>query len=140
MFAISVRVSPWSERSGPRSLGRVTTIVSSCFSTFIRSGTCWLSSPPGPLTCTRPGEIATATSEGSGIGCFPIRLMRSPDEADDLAADALLLGGAARHQATRRGQDRDAHAAEHARQTVLAGVDAAGQPRDALPAGEGALA
>src|SRR5437868_11585938 len=125
MFAISDRVRPWSERSGPRSLGRVTTIASSVFSIFIRSGTCLLSSPPGPFTWTRPGEIATATSEGSGMGCFPILDIRSPDEADHFTADALLLGGAARDHAARGGHDRDAHAAEDARQPVLARVDSA---------------
>src|SRR5436190_4613479 len=141
MFAIRLRVSPCSERSGPRSLGRVTTIVSSCFSIFIRSGTCWLSSPPGPLTWTRPGEIATATSDGTGMGCFPIRLIRSsPDETDHFAADALLLGRAARHHAARGGQDRDAHAAEDARQAVLARVDAPARLGDALEAGDHALA
>src|SRR5581483_7880353 len=136
MFAISERVSPCSERSGPRSLGRVTTIVSSCFSIFIRSGTCWLSSPPGPLTWTRPGEIATATSDGIWMGCFPIRLIRLPDETDHFAADSLLLGGAARHDPARRGQDRDAHSAEHARQAVLARVDAAARLGHALEAGD----
>src|SRR5436190_12018586 len=140
MFAIRLRVSPCSERSGPRSLGRVTTIESSAFSIFIRSGTCWLSSPPGPLTWTRPGEIATATSDGIGIGCFPILDISSPDETDHFAADALLLGGAARHDAAGRGQDRDAHAAEDARQAVLARVDAATRLGDALEAGDHALA
>src|SRR5439155_13740170 len=57
---------------------------------------------------------------------------RSPDEAEDLAADTLLLGGAARDQAVGRGQDRGAHAAEDARQAVLARVDAAAGLGDAL--------
>src|SRR6185295_3436668 len=49
-----------------------------------------------------------------------------------LAADALLLSRAARDQAVRGGQDRDAHAAEHARQAILARVDPASRFRDAL--------
>src|SRR5437588_8592264 len=138
MFAISVRVRPCSERSGPRSVGRVTRIFSSAFSICMRRGTCWLSSPSGPFTCTRPGESATMTPEGSSIGCFPIRLISSPDEADDLAADALLLGAAAGHHAARGGQDRDAHAAEDARQAVLARVDATARLGDALEPGDDA--
>src|SRR2546421_73435 len=50
---------------------------------------------------TRPGDSATITPEGKTIGCFPIRDISSPDETDDLAADALLLGAAARHQSAR---------------------------------------
>src|SRR5438067_1588797 len=140
MFAISVRVSPCRERSSPRSVGRVTTIVSSDFSIVIRSGTVCDSSPSGPLTWTRPGDSATITPEGSSIGCFPILDISSPDEADDLAADALLFGAAAGHHAARGGQDRDAHAAEDARQAVLARVDATARLGDALEPGDDALA
>src|SRR5712692_1303428 len=140
MFAISVRVSPCSERSSPRSVGRVTTIVSSAFSIVIRSGTVCESSPSGPFTWTRPGDSATMTPEGREIGCFPIRLIGSPDEADDLAADALLLGAAARHHSARRGQDRDPHAAEDARQAVLPRIDAAAGLGHALEPRDHALA
>src|SRR5712691_8260780 len=124
MFAIRVRVSPCSDRSSPRSVGRVTTIVSSAFSIVMRNGTVCDSSPSGPFTWTRPGDSATITPDGNSMGCFPILDISSPDEADDLAADALLLGAATGHHPTRGGQDRDAHAAEDAWQAVLAGVDA----------------
>src|SRR6185312_6761377 len=60
----------------------------------------------------------------------------SPDEADDLAADALLLGGTARDQAVGGGQDCSPHPAEHARQTVLASVHAAAGLGDALQVGD----
>src|SRR5438046_6532106 len=141
MFAINERVSPCSARSSPRSVGRLTTRLPSSRSVCIRAGTFWLSSPSGPFTCTRPGEIATLTPLGSSIGCFPIRLMQfSPDEADHLAADALLLRGTARDQTVRGGQDRDAHAAEDARQPVLACVDAAARLRHPLQVRDHALA
>src|SRR5262245_4379604 len=141
MFATRVRVSPWSARSSPRSVGRVTTIRPSSWAIVIRWGTTWRSSPLGPCTVTRPGSTVTVTPAGTSIGRFPIRLIsRSPDEADDFAADALALGGAARDHAAGGGQDRGAHAAEHARQPVLAGVDAAAGLRDALEPGEDALA
>src|SRR5690349_19201115 len=111
----------------------------------MRCGTTWSSSPRGPLTCTRPGEIATFTPAGTSIGCLPIRLMArcapgSPDEAEDLAADALLLGGAARDEPRGGGQDSGAHAAEDAGKAILPRVDAATGLRDALDVGDDPLA
>src|SRR5215470_8456677 len=104
MFATSVRVSPWSARSSPRSLGRVTVITPSFCSIVIRCGTTCASSPSGPLTCTRPGLIETETPAGNSMGDLPIRLIRLPDETDDLAADAALLRGPAGHDSARGGQ------------------------------------
>src|SRR5262245_32102749 len=139
MFATRVRVSPCSARSSPRSLGRMTVIVPSACSTFMRCGTSWTSSPSGPLTIARPDEIDTDTPPGNSIGDLPIRLIRSPDEADDLAADPALLRGAAGHHATRRGQDSRAHPAEDAGHAVLARVDTAAGLGDALQVGDHAL-
>src|SRR4029453_17137120 len=121
MFAISVRVRPCSARSSPRSVGRVTVIVPSDCSTFIRVGTCWESSPRGPLTITRPGEIETFTPVGNSMGCLPIRLIAVslPDEAQDFAADSFLFCRAGRDKAVRRGHDRHTHPAEDARQAIL---------------------
>src|SRR5919201_4092678 len=130
MFAISVRVSPCSARSSPRSVGRVIVIVPSACSIFIRCGTACVSVPNGPFTITRPGSIDTVTPAGTSIGRFPIRLIRSlPDEADDLAADSALLRGAGGDETARSGQDRDAHASEDARQAVLARVNPAARLR-----------
>src|SRR5262249_51931159 len=140
MFAISERVSPWSARSSPRSVGRVTVMAPSDCSIFIRVGTSWLSSPSGPFTMTRPGESDTLTLAGSSMGCFPIRLMALPDEAHDLAADALLLRRARRDEPVGRRHDRDAHSAEDARQAVLARVDTAAWLRHALEVGDDPLA
>src|ERR671922_1865841 len=140
MFATSERVSPCSARSSPRSVGRLTTSCPSSFSMIMRAGTFCVSSPSGPFTVTRPGSTATLTASGISMGCLPIRLIDSPDEADDLAADAALLGGLARDPATRRGEDRGAHAAEHPRQPVLPSVHAATRLGDALQVGQHALA
>src|SRR4051794_26654518 len=140
MFAIRLRVSPCRARSSPRSVGRLTTIVPSSCSTCMRAGTCWVSSPSGPFTITRPGESETETPAGSSMGCLPIRLIGSPDEADDFSADSLLGRGSARDQAVGGGQNRDAHPAEDARQAVLARVDAAAGLGDALEVGDHALA
>src|SRR5918999_2335555 len=139
MFATSERVRPWSARSSPRSVGRETTSVPSTFSILIRTGTFCVSSPSGPWTVTRPGSTATLTPSGISMGCLPIRLIASPDEAHDLAADAPLLGGLARHEPARRGEDRRAHASEHARQPVLASVHTAARLGDALEVGQDPL-
>src|SRR3954462_2087072 len=131
MFATSERVRPCRARSSPRSVGRLTTSVPSSLSICILAGTFCVSSPRGPLTVTRPGSTATLTPSGSGIGCLPIRLIRlSPDEADDLAADASLFGGLARDQASRGREDRGAHPSQHARQPNLTSVHAAAGLRD----------
>src|SRR5215218_5951329 len=140
MLAIRLRVRPCSARSSPRSVGRLTTIVPSSCSICMRAGTCWVTSPRGPFTITRPGESETDTPAGSSMGCLPIRLIGSPDEADDFSADSLLGRGSARDQAVGGGQDRDAHPAEDARQSVLARVDAAPGLGDALQVGDHALA
>src|SRR5579872_2072111 len=138
MFAISVRVSPCSARSSPRSVGRVTVTTPSSWEIRMRCGTCWRSSPFGPETVTRPGSTETITPAGTSIGRFPILLKcsspetRLPHVAQDFAADALGLGGAARDDAAGGGHDRDAHAAEHALAASLAGVHAATGLRDAL--------
>src|SRR5919106_1093666 len=120
MLATSVRVRPCRARSSPRSVGRATTSSASFCSIVIRRGTVCESSPSGPFTITRPGESDTETPAGICIGLFPIRLIvLSPNEADDLAADSELLRTPARDEAGRRGHDRHAHPAEHARQAVL---------------------
>src|SRR4051812_29569050 len=141
MFAISVRVSPCSARSSPRSVGRATVIDPSSCVIFIRGETCCCSSPSGPLTMTRPGSMEMLTPAGTSIGFLPIRLIQwLPDEADDLAPHATLLRGALGDEPGRRGQDRRAHPAEDAREAVLAGVDAAARLGDALQVGDDPLA
>ena len=75
MFATSVRVRPCSERSSPRSVGRVTVTTPSASSIFIRVGTCCCSEPSGPATATRAGSIVTVTPSGIVMGAFPILLM-----------------------------------------------------------------
>src|SRR5881398_708995 len=137
MFAINVRVRPCSARSSPRSVGRVTVIVPSSCAICMRCGTSWRSSPFGPETVTRPGSTETITPAGTSMGFFPIRLIvLLPDVAEDFAADALGLGGAARDDAAGGGHDRDAHAAEDALAAILAGVDPPARLGHALEAGE----
>src|SRR5690348_8004584 len=140
MFAISVRVSPCSARSSPRSVGRVTETVPSSCAICMRDGTACCSEPSGPVTATRPGSLATVTPPGTSMGLFPIRLMGSPDEGHDSPADPALLRGPAGHETRRRGQDRDAHPAQHAREAVLPRVDPAARLGDALQATDHPLA
>src|SRR5712691_2273616 len=106
----------------------------------MRCGTCCWRVPSGPATCTRPGSMETVTPPGISIGLFPILLMALPDEAHDFAAEPALLRRAARHEARRGGQDRDAHPAQHARETVFPRVDPAARLRHALQAGDDPLA
>src|SRR6059058_2168027 len=140
MFATSVRVSPCSARSSPRSVGRVTTTSLSRCSIFMRDGTCCWSVPSGPATATRAGSIVTVTPSGSSMGALPILLIPLPDEGHHFAADAALLRGAARDETGRGREDRHAHPAEHARKTVLPRVDPAARLRHALQAGDDPLA
>src|SRR6516162_6168682 len=145
MLATIVRVRPWSARSSPRSVGRVTEMTPSSCAIDIRCGTCARSSPLGPCTVTRPGSTVTVTPAGTSIGCLPILDTVTPnpdlpDETDHFAADALGLGGAARDHAAGRGQDCSSHASEDAGKAILAGVDPAARLGDALEAREHALA
>src|SRR5687768_9024777 len=125
MLATRLRVRPCSARSSPRSVGRATTSSASFCSTDIRCGICCESSPSGPFTITRPGEIATETPAGIAMGLLPIRLtLLSPNEANDFAADTELLRAPARDEAVGRGHDGGAHAAEHTGEAVLLRVHA----------------
>src|SRR3954454_25165646 len=136
MFAIRLRVSPWSARCSPRSVGRSTVSVPSDWVTFMSWLTTWLSSPLGPLTKTRPGLTSTVTPSGTAMGFFPIRLTsRSPHVGDDLAADAPLVRLVPGHHADRCGQDRHSHSAHHAWDLVVRDVAAAPRARDAPQAG-----
>src|SRR5688572_15792110 len=111
MFATSERVRPCSARCSPRSVGRETRRFPSCSSTpmsrFLRSD----SAPRGPVTWTTSGSTFTVTPVGTGIGLRPIRLIGLPDLRHDFAADLLLAGLVARHDAARGGHDGRAEAA-----------------------------
>src|SRR3954453_10601862 len=94
-------------------------------SIFMRCGTCCCSEPSGPTTATRAGSIVTVAPSGVVMGAFPILLIDFekswplPDERDDLAADPLLLCGAARNEPRRCGQDRDPPPPQHPARTTL---------------------
>src|ERR687895_198282 len=139
MFATRLRVSPWSARSSPRSLGRDTTISSLACSSFMRRGTCCVSSPSGPFTITRPGSSETDTPAGISIGFLPMRLIRSPHETDDFAADAFALGGLGGYQAPGGRHDRRAQAPEGPWEAMLLSVHAASRLGDPLQAGDDPL-
>src|SRR5687768_15185118 len=139
MFAIRLRVRPWSARCSPRSVGRDTRIwPSSCFtsiSRLLRSD----SSPFGPLTLTSSGSMAISTPSGTETGCFPMRLT-SPHLCDELAAHAGALCVVAGHDALRGRHDRRAHAALHLRHRAGRHVLATARLRDALDALDDRLA
>src|SRR5687767_5677889 len=111
MLATSERVSPCSARCSPRSVGRVTTSLSSSWATVMSRWMRSERSPLGPATRTTPGSMATVTPVGTGMGCLPIRDIGLPDLRHQLAADALAARVVAGHHALGRGDDRGAHAA-----------------------------
>src|SRR4051812_39179069 len=108
MFAIKLRVSPCRARCSPRSVGRVIVTVPSSCSTFMSGERTWRNSPFGPLTATLPGAISTVTASGTTTGFLPIRLIRSPDVGDYLAADSPVACFVAGHHAGRGADDRGA--------------------------------
>src|SRR6185312_10237779 len=140
MLATSERVSPCRARCSPRSVGRLTSSSSPSCSTAMSRGMRSVSSPLGPLTRTSSGSMDTVTPEGTGMGFLPMRLMRSPDVRDDLAADARVAGLVAGHHTSRRGHDRGSHATEDLGDLGVADVVALPGARDALEAGDGRAA
>src|SRR5215218_960836 len=137
MFAIKLRVRPCSARCSPRSVGRRTTIVPSSCATSMSRSTRSSSSPRTPLTRTASGSMKTSTPVGTGMGCFPMRLIvESPDVGDDLAADAFAVGLVAGHDSAGSGNDRRAHAAQDLGDLARVDVRAAAGRGDALDAGD----
>src|SRR5882762_1466155 len=139
MFAISVRVRPWSARFCCASSGRCTAIFPSSRSIFMLSWNVRVSWPFGPLTLTVWPSILMSTPLGMATGIRPILLMSYlalPDIRQDLATEALALRLAAGHEAGRGRDDRDAEPAEHARHLVLPGVHAEPGLRDAAQTGD----
>src|ERR1700722_13337619 len=141
MLAISDRDRPCSARISPSSLGLVTVMVPSAWLTSIGAGTSRLSSPFGPFTCTWRPLMLTSTPPGTVTGIRPIRDIAGspPDVSEDFSAYALPFRLLVGHQAGRRRDDRNAEAAEHPGQTVLAGVHAQARLGHALETGDRAL-
>src|SRR5277367_6696738 len=108
--------------------------------------------PLGPCTATVLPSILIVTPLGSSIGFFPIRDIRSafssqppalacsfgkclrplPNLAEQFAAQALLAGLTPGHNALGRGQNVNAHAAQHTGNLRAAHVHAAAGTGDAL--------
>src|SRR5262249_48687037 len=138
----SARVSPWSARAARFSAPRPTTTLPSATFTEQRSWTRSWRRPFGPFTSTSCPWMPTCTPLGIVIGFRPIldivpslapaapRRMALADVAEDLPAHLGLAGLAVREHAPRRGQDRHAHATQHARNPVRAHVEAPPGLRD----------
>src|SRR3954451_6423604 len=155
MLAISVRVSPCSEREVRSSSGRATAIwPSSPRATVIGDATVWLRVPLGPFTVTTlllsTASRLTSTPDGTGIGSLPMRDMcvlssclrcsaRSPDVGEDFPTHALLVRLAVGQQALARRDDRDAEATQHPGQVRRLRVDAQTRLADPPDAGDRAL-
>src|SRR3954462_9696818 len=98
--------------------------------------------PRGPLTRTTSGSIETVTPLGTGMGCFPIRLIENelPDVGHYFAANALPARLVARHDALGGRDDRGAHAALDLGDLPAVHVRAAARFRDAAHAADHRLA
>src|SRR6516164_8235305 len=105
------------------------------------AGYAWRSLPFGPWISTAPGvwsRTLTVTPLGIAMGFLPIRDIAAslPDVAEHFAAHARFRGRAPRHHPSRRRQDAGAEATEDFGHVLLAEVDAAPWPADALDAGD----
>src|SRR5690242_19254624 len=142
MFATCARSVPCSGLAS--SLGALNTSSSPFFSTLTSGPKRRVSVPSGPFTEISPAPSVTSTLGGTFTGLLPMRdigSLSSGDDAEHFAADARRARLAIGHDALRCRYDRDAEAVHHARNVVLALVDAKtglGYPLDLLdhrPAG-----
>src|SRR5437879_12441694 len=134
MLAMSTRVRPWTPRAVRLSSRRV--MLTALPSTFTSASglIATASLPRGPDTRTVPGSTATVTPDGTAIASLPIRdTIRSPHRAEQLAADAALLGVAVDEDA--RGPASHVHpgAGSHSRARLPANVDAQTRTADRPP-------
>src|SRR6478672_5182944 len=117
MLAMSVRVSPCSERLRRSSSGRWTASVpSSLRSTTMGAATVCDRVPLGPVTVTAWPSMAISTPLGTTTGSLPMRDMGAPplpDVGEDFPTHALLGCLTVGQQARGGRQDRHAEAAEH---------------------------
>src|SRR5580704_12689435 len=133
-LAASARVRPCSAACSSES--RVTSSTAPVCLKPTPSGIGTSRVPFGPwtLSCV---PIWIFTPEGTGIGFLPtLDIVRLPNPAQNLAADAFLVRPTPRHHAARRSQDADAKPALHARDIGLADIRPAAGPRHALDFGD----
>src|SRR6201989_886315 len=143
MLLRRLRVRRWRARLSRSSSGRDTSTWPSTCCTLIVAGTVRVISPFGPLTVTTRPAILTSTPDGIAMGACPIRdirSLRSPDVAQDFAADLAPARLTVGHQPLRGGQDGDAEAAEDARHAPGVAVDPQAGRGDPLDARDGAIA
>src|SRR6187551_1948004 len=135
-----LRARPWNLSSSLSSEIFFVTMLPSSTAAVTPGGNACFICPLGPFTSTPVASALMVTPLGMTIGFFPIRDMAStvpyqlPNIAENLAADAGLLGGAARHDSAGRRQDGDAESAEDGWHFVAVGIDAAAGTADALDA------
>src|SRR4051812_35601101 len=139
MFATSARMVPLIASASVDSFAGTKLSLPSSFLTVTSGLSLRTSVPFAPLTVFWSAVIATSTPCGTAIGIFPTRDMSAPssglrDEAQDLAADAVLARLAVGHHALRRRDDGDAQAVHDLRDRVAALVDAQAGAADALDA------
>src|SRR5262249_26075574 len=108
MLAISLRVSPCRLRARRGAARRWTSAVLPSIETDTSGSMVRVSVALGPSTRIVPSATCSFTLSGMAMAMRPIRDMRvlsSPDLADDLAAHALPARLAIGQDAARRGED-----------------------------------
>src|SRR5579871_2772137 len=133
MLAIRLRVRPWSERLSRSSSGRVTrtAFLPSSYSTFMARWGASSSLPLGPSTKTLPPSRRTLTPAGTATGCLPMRdifASRSPDRAEEFAAQPLGPRPPVAHHAAAGAEHADPQPVEHRLELGAVPVEAAPRP------------
>src|SRR5580704_7713658 len=141
MFARCARIAPARIRTLSSPWYFTASVLSEC-STDTPPPSASVNAPLAPLMVTLSGARLTPTPAGNStirlatldISVLPVsaRLLASGNDAQDFAALADRLRRLVRHHALGRRYDHRAHAAEHARNLVLAAVDAQARPAHAL--------
>src|SRR4051794_19238372 len=121
------RTRPWRARFWRSSSGRSTMSSSPSWRIVMAPSPGMSRSrvPFGPLAVTWTPLTVTSTPLGTGMGLLPILLMvRSPHEAEDLAADVALARLAVGHEPLAGREDGHAQATEDPRDLGGLAVDA----------------
>src|SRR5687768_2847791 len=136
------RLKPCSALASASSPFRLTTMFPPSTFAVVRRGNSNCSLPFGPSMEIFWPCTLTFTADGIVTGCFPILDISksSPDVTQQFAAEILLAGLNAGHQAFGRGHDRRAQTAAHTRDVVGRYITAQAGPADAAQAFDHAFA
>src|ERR1022692_3192071 len=134
MFARCARVAPARMRTASSPWYLTDSVLSSC-TTDTPSPSTTVKAPRAPFTVTAPGATLTVTPLGRSMIRLATRDMFSFPSCDDAQHFAALADRVRRlvgHDTLGRRDDHGTHAAEHARNLVLAAIDPQARAADPL--------